>query len=159
MPLRLWTLIAGWLRALAGRRAAPPPEEATGVSPWLALRTAPASDEDDLTTQGAAWLEALPEHAQPRRLAQRHPRVVNRLAQVWADPLAAADGLDGLLIDGRGDRGGFSPAIRAELKRLQYLQRKLAEAPLGTAGRTGLQPLESAAPAPAPRTATHSSDA
>ncbi|MEO7151633.1 MAG: hypothetical protein ABIX46_07985 [Burkholderiaceae bacterium] len=152
-------MIAGLLRLPGGRRSAPPADAPAETSPWLALRSVPANDDEPLNAQGEAWLNALPEHARPQRLASRHPRVINRLAEVWADPPAAAQGLDRLLIDDRGDRCGFSPAIRAELVRLQYLQRKLDIEPLQTAGVTGPQPLPSVARATAPQPARQSTDA
>ena len=121
---------------------------------WDARRTSQPGDEEQLADPAQAWLDNLPEHAQPRRLAARHPRVVNRLADVWADSRAAADALDTLMIDQRGGRTGFSPAIRAELMRLQYLQRKLASETARTASRAG-------APAPQaqPQTKPHHTDA
>ena len=123
MLRRLWTLGQVLLRSIGPRPALKASEDAAGA--WAALRTSQPGDDDLLGAAAQAWLEHLPEHAQPRRLAQRHPRVVNRLADVWADSRAAADAIDALMIDERGGRTGFSPAIRAELMRLQYLQRKL----------------------------------
>ena len=123
MLRRLWTLGQALLRSIGPRPALKASEDA---SAWVALRTTQPGDDDLLGAAAQAWLEHLPEHAQPWRLAQRHPRVVNRLADVWADSRAAADAIDMLMIDERGGRTGFSPAIRAELMRLQYLQRKLA---------------------------------
>ncbi len=159
MPPRFWTVIAGFLRPLAGRRAAPSADlPAEDSSPWLALRSVPAADDELLSAQGEAWLNALPDHARPKRLAARHPRVVNRLAQVWSDLAAAGHGLDRLLVDERGDRGGFSPAIRAELKRLQYLHGKLIAEPYRPAGAAGPQLPASISPAPAPQATAHSTN-
>ena len=122
--LRLWTLGKGLLRWLARRPAEPAPA-ASDVSPWVALRSAAAQHEDRLSPPAETWLAGLPGHAQPRRLAARHPRIVNRLAELWADRHASAAALDSLAVDERGGRGGFSPAIRAELMRLQFLHRQL----------------------------------
>ena len=122
--LRLWTLGKGLLRWLARRPAEPAPA-APDVSPSVALRSAAAQHEDRLSPPAETWLAGLPEHAQPRRLAARHPRIVNRLAELWADRHASAAALDSLAVDERGGRGGFSPAIRAELMRLHFLHRQL----------------------------------
>ncbi|MEO6407181.1 MAG: hypothetical protein ABIO45_00305 [Burkholderiaceae bacterium] len=112
------------LRSIGSRPAPPASEDAAGE--WAALRTSQSGDDQLLGAAAQAWLEHLPQHAQPRRLASRHPRIVNRLAEVWADSRTAANAIDMLMIDERGGRTGFSPAIRAELMRLQYLQRELA---------------------------------
>ena len=125
--LRLWTLGKGLLRWLARRPANPAPA-APDVSPWVALRSVAAQHEDRLSAPAETWLAGLPDHAQPRRLAARHPRIVNRLAELWADRHASAAALDSLAVDERGGRGGFSPAIRAELMRLQFLHRQLGAA-------------------------------
>ena len=107
------------------------------ASVWDARRTSQPGEQEQLADPAQAWLDNLPEHAQPRRLAARHPQVVNRLADVWADSRAAADAIDLLMTDQRGGRTGFSPAIRAELMRLQYLQRKLASDTARADSRTG----------------------
>ena len=153
MLRRLWNLGQALLRSV-GRRPAPPASE-DAASAWAALRTSQPGDDDLLGAAAQAWLEHLPEHAQPRRLAQRHPRVVNRLADVWADSRAAADAIDALMIDERGGRTGFSPAIRAELMRLQYLQRKLAP----ETARAGASATAPRAAQTQPHTDRHHSDA
>lgn len=152
MLRRLWTLGQGLLRSLMRRPAPQPGTDAT--SAWDARRTSQPGDEEQLGEAAQAWLEQLPEHAQPRRLAARHPRVVNRLADVWADSRAAGDAIDMLTVDQRGGRSGFSPAIRAELMRLQYLQRKLASETARAAARTGTP-----APLTQPHIDPHHSDA
>ena len=123
MLRRLWNLGQALLRSV-WRRPRPRASE-DAASAWAALRISQPGDNDLLGAPAQAWLDQLPEHAQPKRLAARHPRLANRLADVWADSRAAADVIDTLMIDQRGGRTGFSPAIRAELMRLQYLQRKL----------------------------------
>lgn len=155
MLRRLRTLAQGLLRLL-GRRPAPQAGTHDGTT-WAALRTSEPGDNDLLGAPAQAWLDQLPEHAQPKRLAARHPRVVNRLADVWADSRAAADVIDTLMIDQRGGRTGFSPAIRAELMRLQYLQRKLVSN-MARSGTPASAPSTAAAQA-LPHTDHHHSDA
>ena len=158
MLFRLRTLAQGLLRCL-GQRPASQPGQDDGTA-WAALRSSQPGDDDLLGAPAQAWLDHLPQHAQPRRLAARHPRVVNRLADVWADSRAAADVIDTLMIDQRGGRTGFSPAIRAELMRLQYLQRKLASetARYGAAGADAPGPRPAQA-LPHARNNPHHSDA
>ncbi len=153
MLRRLWTLRQALLRSI-GRRPPPAPDAPAGPTTFAALRSAqPGGDE--LGAAAEAWLDQLPDHARPRRLAARHPRIVNRLAEVWGDPAAAADALDLLMIDTRGGRTGFAPTIRAELKRLQYLQRQM------TADAARAQAAASApkAAAPPPRSRRDRTDA
>ena len=136
------------------RRPAAPAAGGDAGAAWAEKRTSQPGDEEQLGDAAQAWLDHLPEHAQPRRLAARHPRVVNRLADVWADSRAAGDAIDLLTVDQRGGRTGFSPAIRAELMRLQYLQRKLASETARAAARTGTP-----APLAQPHIDPHHSDA
>jgi hypothetical protein len=49
------------------------------------------------------------------------PRVANRLAIAWPDPKAVQEVLDDVLIDRRGGRQGFPPAVQQELLRLGTL--------------------------------------
>lgn len=77
------------------------------------------------------WLESLPPTVQPRALARRFPRLVNRLADAWGDDPSLTLLFDELLIDHRGDRAGFPPPVKADLHRLwRYWHRERA-APTG----------------------------
>lgn len=51
-------------------------------------------------------------------LAAAHPRLVNKLALCWSDPVLADSVLKDLLMDKRGGRRGFPRVIAAELENL-----------------------------------------
>jgi hypothetical protein len=129
--LRLLHLGKGWFRRIAGLGAASAAPAAPGetASHWLALRSTVSDADHRLDAVAEQWLRDLPEYAQPKLLCARHPRVANRLASLWGQPNRRADVLDSLLADERGDRSGFAPAIRAELVRLDFLNRKLTSHP------------------------------
>lgn len=85
----------------------------------------------DLTLSEIArrWLESLPADERPSALARQYPRIANRLALCWDDAALLAKVFDDLLVDRRGGRRGFPPAVRQELLRLRALdarQRALA---------------------------------
>jgi hypothetical protein len=86
---------------------------------WPAARRAPRPCDDALTGTTRNWLRRLPARRRPLRLCERFPRVANRIAWCWADARLAEQVLDDLLVDRRGGREGFPPAIVAELRRLR----------------------------------------
>lgn len=68
------------------------------------------------------WLEALPEVIRPTALAQKFPRIANRLAAAWPNPHESATCLHSLLVDERGGRRGFPGDVVADLGDLrEYL--------------------------------------
>ena len=72
------------------------------------------------------WIVSLPGTVQPLALLQQFPRIANRLAQAWHDEVALAECFDDLLIDHRGGRQGFPPAVRRELSLLhEYMATRL----------------------------------
>jgi hypothetical protein len=75
----------------------------------------------DTTLQAATchWLRQLPAGRRPLRLAERHPHVLNRIAWCWADAGLVDAVFDDLLVDRRGGRQGFAPAVVLELRRLR----------------------------------------
>ncbi len=75
-----------------------------------------------------AWLESLPPAVVPREMARAYPRLVNRLALCWRDAALADMLLDELLVDRRGGRRGFPPAVAAELLRLREWQAMRSDA-------------------------------
>ncbi len=86
---------------------------------WLRVRR-PERDGDRVLSEAARqWLRRLPVGRRPQRLCAQFPRVANRLAWCWHDPDLAAQALDDLLVDRRGGRRGFPPAIVRELQRLR----------------------------------------
>lgn len=85
--------------------------------------------ETRLTDTAVAWRDALPEDIRPHHLAERFPRIANRLALIWADPAGTAAFLDELLIDKRGGRQGFPAPVADDLRRLRAHSRRREAAP------------------------------
>ena len=95
---------------------------------WDVVRE-PARDlERRLTDEATQWMRQLPDFVCPRLLCDRHPPIANRLAALWWDAHACQRYLDSLILDIRGGRTGFVPAIRAELVKLDRFYQ-----PFGTA--------------------------
>lgn len=75
-----------------------------------------------LTTQAHVWLARLRPDRQPMAAARRHPHVVNRLAELWADHDARLVYLRELMLGTRPtERQGFTFEVLAELADLQAL--------------------------------------
>mgnify|MGYP001094292421 CR=1 FL=1 len=101
-----------------------------GVVPgWPAARRAPRPCDDALNGTTRTWLRRLPARRRPLRLCERFPRVANRIAWCWADARLAEQVLDDLLVDRRGGRQGFPPAIVAELRRLREFNDRQRQEP------------------------------
>jgi hypothetical protein len=83
------------------------------------LRRPPRHADESLTGTTRIWLRRLPAGRRPLKLCIRYPRVANRLAWCWQDPVAAEQVLEDLLVDRRGDRHGFPRPIELELRRLR----------------------------------------
>ena len=115
------------LKNLLGVRSVPPrarcADRDESAAWWSVRRRAQAPSDMELTDPARRWLALTPAHARPVLLAARHPRIVNRIAALRGDLAQTIDCLDALLLDERGDRAGFVPAIRAEIVRLGYLWR------------------------------------
>jgi len=94
-----------------------PPSD--GEAHLLRLRRPPRACDEALTGTTRQWLRRLPPGRRPMRLCLRFPRVANRIAWCWSDPVLAEQALDDLLIDRRGGREGFPKAIVMELRRLR----------------------------------------
>jgi hypothetical protein len=88
---------------------------------WAAVRRAPRHSDEALTGTTRAWLRRLPAGRRPLRLCCRFPRVANRIAWCWHDPLQAGKVLEELLVDQRGNRRGFPRPVELELRRLRDL--------------------------------------
>ncbi len=107
-------------RPLPGARAARPREPMTD-SDWARHR-APLRHRDAMLSDDAVeWLAALPEDFRPAALAERFPRIVNRLAQLWRDPGLTEHLLDELVVPRRPGRQGFPPEVTVDLQSLQVL--------------------------------------
>lgn len=59
-------------------------------------------------------LEGSPE-ALPHALAERYPRIVERIVRAWSSPQDATALFDDLLVDRRGGRQGFPPDVAREI--------------------------------------------
>ena len=110
---------------LAARMTSPLDAQAIDMR---ALR-APLTDADRvLVTETHLWLRRIPGPFQPKRLCRFYPRVANRLAQCWDDPIAFKRLLLDLLVDRRGGRAGFAPRIVVELQVLGRFRERQSEA-------------------------------
>jgi hypothetical protein len=79
-------------------------------------RAAPSNDALPRTLE---WSHRLPADVQPRELLRTFGRIANRLAADWEETDRTYAYFDELLIDRRGNRRGFPPAVKAELEALQ----------------------------------------
>lgn len=86
---------------------------------WSRVRRPEVARDSALTGTARHWLQRLPPRRRPYRLCARYPRVANRIAWLWTDPVMSAQVLQDLLVDRRGGRAGFPSWILRELHRLQ----------------------------------------
>src|SRR5512135_72123 len=99
------------------RGAEPPPANSASTTDWSNMRKAQPADY--LLPQSDKWLGALPPEVSPFALAMRFPRIVNLIASQWGDRHGAPKLFEDLLVDRRGGRAGFPPAVRHDLLRLR----------------------------------------
>ncbi|HWI10990.1 MAG TPA: hypothetical protein VNU48_06645 [Burkholderiaceae bacterium] len=113
-----------WPRASArtppGGRG-PKPRELMTDSDWVRHRAPPRHRDEQLSGDARAWLAELPEDFRPAALAERYPRIANRLAQLWRDPGLTEHLLDELVLPRRPGRQGFPPEVMVDLQSLQVL--------------------------------------
>jgi len=113
-----------WPRASArnpsGGRG-PKPRELMTDSDWIRHRAPPRHRDEELSDDAIDWLAELPEDFRPAALADRYPRIVNRLAQLWRDPGLTEHLLDELVVPRRPGRQGFPPEVILDLQSLQVL--------------------------------------
>ena len=76
-----------------------------------------------------AWMNELPHTVRPTELARRFPRIANSIAELWGRMLRCEEYLDSMLIDQRGDRKGFPPAVAMELAALRAYYAELHPSP------------------------------
>jgi hypothetical protein len=67
------------------------------------------------------WLRTLPEYAVPIETATAYPRLVNCIAESWADRDELEAVWDSVFNDGRKQRRGFPVKVRSELETLRAL--------------------------------------
>jgi len=92
---------------------------------WNRWRTPERDQDRALSSTAVAWLKTLPEGARPANLAECHPRVLNRIALCWNDPVLTARLFNELLLDKRGQRRGFARPVADDLMRLRVYHGKL----------------------------------
>ncbi len=94
---------------------------ATVVPPdhWKKLRRENLPTDRAITGQAIDWLLDLPPTLRPQSLSLQFPRIVNALAEVWAEPERCQSAFARLLRDGRKGRKGFPDAVHHELVALQ----------------------------------------
>jgi len=91
---------------------------------WTSQRRLPRHSDESLTGTTRVWLRRLPASRRPLKLCARYPRVANRIAWCWHDPLQAGQVLEELLVDQRGNRRGFPRPVELELRRLRDLNER-----------------------------------
>ena len=104
---------------LKARSALTKPRSSSVASPQPAgefARLRKADPINYLLPTSLIWLKSLPEEARPIALATRYARIVNTLAQHWNDHPACGAYFDALLVDRRGNRQGFPPAVLADIR-------------------------------------------
>ena len=117
------------------------PERRRHLLTGAAARTALAPADQVLSSAAQAWLQGLTPGMRPHALASLFPRIVNRLALVWPDPVLTLHYFDSLMIDRRGDRKGFPPAVMQELIDLRaHYGTRAPEAPHAT--QLAMEPIE-----------------
>lgn len=102
-------------RARSTPNAVAPKNEAD----WEKARTPQREQDLVLSDQVLGWLQNLPQPVRPSALCAHYPRVANRIALCWSDPLLTEQVFDALLLSQRGKRKGFPPAVAAEMLRLR----------------------------------------
>jgi len=90
------------------------------------LRSPPNPRDRSLSSLAQAWRDRLPPEQRPLQLCDRYPRVANRLALCWGDPVLTEMLFKDLLNDRRGMRlrKGFPPPVLRELLALHDLARR-----------------------------------
>ena len=80
----------------------------------------PSSPHDGhLNLSAKAWLKELPPDVVPVALANRYPRIVNRLSRFWDSPKMISECFRELLVHRRAGRDGFSEDVLLELFALE----------------------------------------
>ena len=92
------------------------------------LRSAPNPRDKALSSMAQAWRDRLPAELRPTRLCESYPRVANRLALCWGDPVLTELLFRDLMNDRRGmrQRKGFPPPVQRELLALYDLAQRQA---------------------------------
>jgi hypothetical protein len=95
---------------------------------WDAQRRKPLPTDRALTGAAMDWVIGLPPALRPKLTCEQFPRVINTLAESWADARYSVQVIDHMVNDYRGGRRGFPAPVLAELKALYEHQRRRAGA-------------------------------
>jgi hypothetical protein len=93
---------------------APP---AVSQEDWTKRRAGPDAHES-LREETTAWMRELPAGVRPPHLAERFPRIANKICALWMQPLRCAAYLSDLLIARRPNRKGFPAEVAMEIGNL-----------------------------------------
>lgn len=99
--------------------AVPRPQAADAPLDWTPRRR--SQPADILLPMTRRWIESLPHPSRPDALAGAYPRIANRIAAAWRDPVECRAVFDDLLIDRRGGRRGFPAPVLGDLLALRAL--------------------------------------
>lgn len=129
-PLTLFSLFARKAQAAARpvRAAGERPVAAITDAAWAQRREPERAQDLGLSGVAQRWLESLPPSVRPAALCAQYPRLANRLALCWNDPLLAERLFDELMISKRARRRGFPAEVGAELLRLRECSARRGQA-------------------------------
>ena len=86
-----------------------------------AQRSPARPNDTRLSALAIAWSIQLPKDIRPDELIRQYPRIANRLALCWNDPVLSGRLLDSYIKDRRGKRKGFPKPVEEELLRMRKL--------------------------------------
>ena len=86
---------------------------------WAIQRATERPEDRVLNLKAQAWFDSLPPGVRPYNLAQRYPRICNRIVERWRYPDLTIGFFDNLLTDRRGGRRGFPMTIAVEIAGLK----------------------------------------
>lgn len=92
---------------------------------WQRNRQPPLATDRALTGLAMDWTVQLPAQLRPYRTTELYPRVVNAIANSWADAKARTETFDHLLNDRRRGRRGFPIDVVREITALRRYARTL----------------------------------
>jgi hypothetical protein len=95
-----------------------PQRDQAGADADISLRRR-SQPADRLLPLAEQWFDGFPAEVTPCALVSEFPRIANMLALQWRDRQACAAYFGELLVDRRGGRRGFPPAVQRDLERLR----------------------------------------
>jgi hypothetical protein len=89
------------------------------TSDWEAARRKAAPEKGELHDRTFKWLATLPVDLRPMSTAQKYPRIVNKISDLWGHCEYTRLYFQSLLVDRRKGRRGFPLDVKRELLALQ----------------------------------------